>query len=67
MQLLMIDVCLAVCAAAIGASGMWWLCGRRGQPQIPATRGGEERKSIEVLTRLHELATRVAVDVIPAE
>jgi diguanylate cyclase len=62
MSLVIIDLCFALTVAALGAAGGWWLRGS-GVRRESRRNGAEGRRNREVLSRLHELAARVANDV----
>jgi hypothetical protein len=62
MSLVLIDLCFALTVAALGAAGGWWLRGS-GVRRESRRNGAEGRRNREVLSRLHELAARVANDV----
>jgi diguanylate cyclase len=62
MSLVMIDLCFALTVAALGAVGGWWLRGS-GVRRESRRNGADGRRNREVLSRLHELAARVANDV----
>jgi diguanylate cyclase len=62
MSLVLIDLVFAVTVVVLGAAGGWWLRGS-GVRRQSLVNGAEERRNREVLSRLHELAARVADDV----
>jgi len=62
MSSVMIDLGFALIVAALGAVGGWWLRGS-GVRRESRRNGADVRRNREVLSRLHELAARVANDV----
>jgi diguanylate cyclase len=62
MSPVLIDLCFALTVAALGAAGGWWLRGS-GVRRESRRNGADGRRNREVLSRLHELAARVANDV----
>ncbi len=56
------DLCFALTVAVLGAVGGWWLRGS-GVRRESRRNGADGRRNREVLSRLHELAARVASDV----
>ena len=62
MSLVMIDLCFALTVAALAGVGGWWLRGS-GVRQESRRNGADGRRNREVLSRLHEVAARVANDV----
>lgn len=69
MAVLFVDFLFMLLAAGLGAAGMWWLGGRRYLRTRPVPMTGVALSTEvapnpnEVLTHLHDLVTRVAVDV----
>jgi len=63
MAVMLVDFLFMLLTAGVGAAGMWWLGGggRRRTGSVPAT--GGVLNANDVLTHLHDLVTRVAVDV----
>ncbi len=49
--------------AITGSATTWWLCWSQFRRKTRAQNSAEDRRAARVLSRLHELATRVAVDV----
>ncbi len=62
MSPVMIDLGFALVVAALGGVGGWWLHGS-GVRRESRRNGADGRRNREVLSRLHELAARVANDV----
>ena len=62
MPIVLIDFAFAAVIAAVGVIGGWWLRAR-GVRQKTKQAGEEGRFAREVLSRMHELAARVATDV----
>jgi diguanylate cyclase len=62
MSPVLIDLGFALTVAVLGAAGGWWLRGS-GVRRQSMRNGAEERRNREVLSRLHDLAARVASDV----
>lgn len=62
MQLVIVDLVYGVTMAMAGAAGCRWLCRPR-RPNNAGDGGTPSHQASDVLERLHELATRVAVDV----
>ena len=58
----MIDLAFALTVATLGVAGGWWLRGS-GVRRESRRNGADGRRNREVLSRLHELAARVANDV----
>ena len=62
MDPMVVDLLYGIVSVLLGAAGTWWLCWRHFSQ---GSRQGnvKARRASEVLIRLHDLATRVAVDV----
>lgn len=63
MNLIVVDLLFGLTTAVTGAVAAWWLCWSHFRRKARAQGSAEGRHAAEVLMRLHELATRVAVDV----
>lgn len=63
MYLLIIDLLYGFGAALLGALGASWLCRIHFQRKLAADADSDAQNAAGVLVRLHDLATRVAVDV----
>ena len=63
MNLLLVALLYGSAAAITGAAVAWCLCWSHFHRKTRAQSSAEGRHAAEVLTRLHELATRVAIDV----
>ncbi len=62
MPIMMVDLLFGLFILATGCALGWWVCRRRADAE-QAEPAGEVKHAREVLSRLHELATRVASDV----
>ena len=63
MSPIIVDLLYGFSTAVTGAAAAWWLCWSHFRRKVLAQGSAEGRHAAEVLARLHELATRVAVDV----
>ncbi len=63
MAVVFVDLIFMLLAAAAGAAGAWWLCRRSGVPAEAIVGSAPAQNASDVLAHLHDLATRVAVDV----
>ena len=62
MQSVIVDVFYGFMMAAAGAICTWWLCRARA-PKVDEHCGADSRRAAEVLSRLQDLTTRVAIQV----
>ena len=63
MPTIMTDLFFMFFASAIGSLGTWWLCRANSRLKPAPQANADAEEAAEVLARLQELATRVAVDV----
>jgi diguanylate cyclase len=63
MAIVFVDLAFMLLAAATGAAGAWWLCRRSSVPAETLVGRAAAQNANNVLAHLHDLATRVAVDV----
>jgi uncharacterized membrane protein YdjX (TVP38/TMEM64 family) len=63
MHLVVVNLLYGLAAAITGAAASWWLCRFHFRRKIQVQSSSEARQAAEVLARLHDLTTRVALDV----